>query len=137
MLLLEDLLPAPPPPDDVRPLLENDVRREGGPDSPSVAAAVLLGESERGIASVPRAVVVVVAAAAGPRFSDGISAHTRRVSDIRRATMPIRRITGQRKALTFDLVRLGVVAHIGSLRFRDLHLAVFLRLRQREVLFVP
>ena len=45
VLLLELLLPAPPP-DDVRPLLENEVLREGGPDSPSVAP-VLLGENER------------------------------------------------------------------------------------------
>ena len=46
VLRLELLLPAPPP-DEVRPLLENDVRLEGGPDSPSVAATLLVGENER------------------------------------------------------------------------------------------
>lgn len=46
MLRLELLLPGPPP-EDVLPLLENEVRRDGGPDSPSVAAT-LLGENERG-----------------------------------------------------------------------------------------
>ena len=71
VLLLDDRLPAPPP-DDVRPLLEKDVLREGGPDSPSVAAAVLLGERERGIASTLGA---AASAAAGPKFNDGISAY--------------------------------------------------------------
>lgn len=45
MLRLELLLPGPPP-DDALLLLENDVRRDGGSDSPSVAAT-LLGEKER------------------------------------------------------------------------------------------
>ena len=45
VLRLELLLPGPPP-DDALLLLENDVRRDGGPDSPSVAAT-LLGENER------------------------------------------------------------------------------------------
>lgn len=45
MLRLELLLPGPPP-ELVRPLLENDVRRDGASDSPSVAAT-LLGENER------------------------------------------------------------------------------------------
>ncbi len=45
VLRLELLLPGAPP-EDVLPLLENDVRREGGPDSPSVAPA-LLGENAR------------------------------------------------------------------------------------------
>ena len=44
VLRLDDLLPGPPP-DDARPLLEKDVLREGGPDSPSVAPA-LLGEND-------------------------------------------------------------------------------------------
>lgn len=63
VLLLELLLPGPPP-DDVRPLLENDVLREGGPDSPSVAP-VLLGENDRGYVGI---------AVEPSRFSDGISA---------------------------------------------------------------
>ena len=45
VLLLDDLLPGAPP-DDVLPLLEKEVLREGGPDSPSVAP-VLLGVKAR------------------------------------------------------------------------------------------
>ena len=49
MLRLELRLPGPPvpPPDDVRPLLENDVRREGGPEPPPVAPVLLTGDIER------------------------------------------------------------------------------------------
>lgn len=68
VLRLELLLPGPPPDDAVRPLLENDVRREGGPDSPSVAATLLVGENDLGITGA------AAAAAAGVRSSWGISA---------------------------------------------------------------
>lgn len=46
VLRLDDLLPGPPPPDDALLVDEKDVRRDGGPDSPSVAATEL-GENER------------------------------------------------------------------------------------------
>lgn len=64
VLLLEDLLPAVPPvAEGVRPLLENEVLRDGGAESPSVAPA-LLGENDR----VPSGLTVVPS-----RFKAGIS----------------------------------------------------------------
>ncbi len=47
LVLRLELLLVRPPGVDERPVLENDVRREGGPDPPPVAPVLLTGDIER------------------------------------------------------------------------------------------
>lgn len=125
VLRLELRLPGRPP-DEPRPLLENDALRDGGPDSPSVAPVVLVGENERGMG--------VGLATAVSRFSEGISGFR---SQHQHAKRFVFRAQGSKRRTSVDGVRLRVVADVGSLGLGDLHLAVLLRLGQREVLLVP
>ena len=124
VLRLELLLPGPPP-DDVLPLLENDVRRDGGPDSPSVAAT-LLGENER-TPNVP-GLVDMFPFRLPFRSRPGISM---------RALLNTNSVARVRVHTSFDRVGFGVVSYVRGLGLRDLHLAVFLRLREGEILLIP
>jgi hypothetical protein len=119
VLRLELRLPGPPPDDAVRPLLENDVRRDGGPDSPSVAATLLVGEKDLGI----------MVAVALPKTSWGISAATAQ-------SIPVGADVKMQHT-SVDRVGLSVVSYVWCFGFGDLHLTIFLCFRESQILFVP
>lgn len=122
MLLLDRPLPGRFDGVEVRPVLENDVRRDEGAEPPPVAPVLLVGEAARS-GDITGGLVVL------PRSSAGISA-----AAIVNFAMPA---LWRWRLTTLNRVRLGVISHVWCLRLGDLHLAILLSLGQSEVFLIP
>ena len=131
MLRLDVALPERP--DEFRPTLDKDARREDGPE-----AITLVGDS-------PLELTLVGELARAPRRRSGIS-NTRthgkgggyRNKTTKRQHRPSNQPAEKRTQRTsLDFVRLGIVSDVRRLGLCDLHEAIFLDLRQRNVGLVP